>query len=317
MARCIRLSAVCLFSLAVVTVFPIHSKAHGWGDRGHRVVNLAAIDLMSSPAAAFFKANKDNLARLSLTPDQGWKQSNYQQERPMHFFQWDQYRESALGSTGGGFETLNLAAVIHQIGDDFVKENGSAVWRSADIYAKLVTALRAQDWGKALQMAGVLGHYIGDLSQPMHVTADYDGQSINRSGVHKYFEITLMDTEQEANLVNASVTTGGTLRHGQENGHNPATTSSAVMIRTMAFSEGKRALDDLEPLLALFGRNSQDDNGLKRYFAPRMGSSASTLAQVWDKAVLEAGVTAAALPRTALQVRDPAWFDLDRSNESR
>ena len=54
-------------------------------------------------------------------------------------------------------------------------------------------------------MAGVMAHYIGDLSQPLHDTKNYDGQLTGQPGIHAFFETTNID----ANDHNAEMTSVG------------------------------------------------------------------------------------------------------------
>lgn len=35
---------------------------------------------------------------------------------------------------------------------------------------------------------GIMGHFVGDNSQPYHVTTDYDGYAIGHGGIHSYYE---------------------------------------------------------------------------------------------------------------------------------
>ena len=41
--------------------------------------------------------------------------------------------------------------------------------------------------------AGTLAHYIGDLSQPLHVTENHDGAMTNQKGIHSFFEDTVVN----------------------------------------------------------------------------------------------------------------------------
>ena len=303
-----------LFAAVVGISAAWSAPSFAWGSRGHRVVNLSAIELMTSPGADFFQTNKDTIATLANTPDGLWKKpATHDAERPMHFFQWDVYRDAPVATD---FETLSLKGIIQKVGNDFVSTNGSAVWRSTDLFKKLVTALKAKDWKATLQMAGVLGHYVGDLSQPMHATADYDGQSIHRAGVHMYFETTLVQTEQEANLVHAAVTAGGPMRQGLDQPTSQTVVSLTKEIRTLAFNEGKESYAQLAPVLSHFQAHGQDDAELKDIIGPRMGNAAATLAKIWDRAVEESGTTVTDFPAHALSgVDEPTWFDLDRSSD--
>ncbi len=53
---------------------------------------------------------------------------------------------------------------------------------------------------KWLVTAGAIGHYIGDLAQPLHVTEDYDGQQEpGQGGIHHWFEESLVDELSSTN----------------------------------------------------------------------------------------------------------------------
>lgn len=47
---------------------------------------------------------------------------------------------------------------------------------------------RESDLAVAVIIAGVLGHFVGDQSQPYHPTADHDGWTTGNGGLHVYFE---------------------------------------------------------------------------------------------------------------------------------
>ena len=46
---------------------------------------------------------------------------------------------------------------------------------------------------KWLVTAGLLGHYVADLAQPLHVTENYDGQLTKQKGLHHWFEENIID----------------------------------------------------------------------------------------------------------------------------
>jgi hypothetical protein len=283
------------------------SPAFAWGEQGHTIVNVAAANLMESQAAAFFQANTKALGKLATTPDIEWKKSQtYDAEAPMHFFQWDNYSTSSLGQT---LDQVVYSQLVSKLGADYVKTNGSSVWRVDQIYVLLVNAMKAHDWTKVLQMAGTLGHYVGDLSQPMHDTADYDGQSIGRRGIHMYFETTLVKTLNQGQLQDTVTNAGGPLRQQLDQSLADTTESGDQLIRTMVVQEGTEAYGQLQPLLADFDPSGQqDDNALEGFFGPRMGAGAANLSKIWDLAVHDAGVTE--FPTTTMTVAQPDWFPL-------
>lgn len=293
----------------VVSVILSSSPCFAWGSKGHYVVNQAAAELTSSPAAEFFRNNQDKLGEFANTPDGLWKRgSTYEKERGTHFFHWDIYRKSNLL---GSFDGLTLQQVIRKEGKTFVDENGSAMFRVAGIYRRLVTALQKKRWPEAIQMAGVLGHYIGDISQPMHVSSDYDGQSIGRRGVHKYFETTLVDGVGHDRLFADIMDEGERKKAGFDRRRG---SPSAGEAKSLAMYEGEVAFGELSDVLDHFDSDgTQDDRGLKTYYGPRMGFAAAILASIWDMAVEEAGVESG-FPLKALDVEEPEWFPLADAN---
>ncbi len=287
--------------------------AMAWGASGHMLVNRAAIQLMTSKDKQFFQANADNLAEFAKTPDVLWKQkATYEKEKPMHFFQWDRYEASRLES----LFPIDLNRATSIMGAPFINENGTTPWRAAQIFKKLKTALAAKDCMTALQMAGVLGHYIGDLSQPMHNSSDYDGQSIHKPGIHKYFESTLVEQQNQASLLAAVIKSGsGSFPEIEQ----VEFTGQPMQVVDAAVRESKTALEDLAILLADFEESPQDDIDLAKQLAPMMGHGAHVLAKIWDMAAVSAGTSAQdASPHCAarpLKVSEPKWFAIESVNE--
>ncbi len=51
---------------------------------------------------------------------------------------------------------------------------------------------RLEDLAAAVELGGVMSHFVGDLAQPFHVSADYDGWATGHGGIHAYFETYLL-----------------------------------------------------------------------------------------------------------------------------
>ena len=295
-----------LLSSCALIGFSSHALA--WGNKGHALVNETAADLMTSPAAGFFRAHKPALGRLGNVPDVKWKDpATYNNEKALHFFSWDRYSTADLT---GRFDEHLLSHVVRKLGGAFVKENGSAIWRISSIQKKMTEALRAKNWERALQMAGVLGHYMGDLAQPMHMSSDYDGQSIGRRGIHRYFETTLVNEAEGPVLTQRVLEFGAehrsTLDAGAPDSRGPAQEATSV-----AFEQGMSSYGELPEVLGHFDESTQDDEKLTGMLKVRMGHGAAALAKIWDLAVEESGVTSG-FPRENIgQVADPEWFPLE------
>jgi hypothetical protein len=151
-----------------------------------------------------------------------------------------------------------------------------------------------------------MGHYVGDMTQPMHATANYDGQSINKPGIHKYYETTLVDHLDAGRLAGAVLASGGPRRSELERtiGNN----MNAIQLQHLAYGEAAVAYDSLEPVLNKFV-NSVDDVWLTSDLQPRLARASALLAKIWDVAFVTAGVTAA--PTTSVNASEPAWMPLN------
>ena len=116
-------------------------------------------------------------------------------------------------------EKVSCAETVHNT--EIFEAAGSAPWRVEQFAKRLKTSLNKlqidenhapgkqaalqrkkngeQAFGKmtqeqeryvveALVNAGLLAHFVGDLSQPLHTTTDYDGFTAGLGGLHAYFE---------------------------------------------------------------------------------------------------------------------------------
>jgi len=274
------------------------------------VIEVAAAELTTSPASDFLRKNEAALSKIANVPDNTWRDESHGVEGPYHFFQWDNYSSTPIGSS---LESYALGQVLQRLTPDFVKENGSAPWRSEQVYGMLVQALRAHDAVKTLQFAGILGHYVGDMSQPMHATSDYDGQSIGKHGIHHNFESALVDQLSTDELMNNALRAGEPIRQSLDAAAG-GDGEGGAFVRSQVIAEAKIAYGDLQHLLDDYSSRPVDEEDLKSAFGPLMGRGAAVLSQVWDAAVRESGVTS--FPNKAYNVAKPAWFPLGDQAQS-
>ncbi len=174
-----------LFSF--ISQITIIESAWGWGKDGHEMVAAVGVQL-AGVGSQFWKANLANMVRLTTAPDLLWKQGpTYRPETVTHFFQPDSYFKNPAQ-----FNMIphDFTQMLAKYGQTTVVNYGTAPWRVNQFYNAAVAALRAQDLRTALVMAGLMSHYIGDMSQPLHMTENYDGQLTNDKGIHKFFETT-------------------------------------------------------------------------------------------------------------------------------
>jgi hypothetical protein len=192
-----------LFSMSY---FSEIQTAQAWGKRGHAIVAETAAYLVSEqPNASFLKSHSFDLEYYANVPDIVWKTpATYDTEAPNHFMDMEIFnRELKESKVERPFELsrLEFNSTFPKIRDNA----GRAWWRIREFDDKLTaisnileksnlsTSERQQSQSDWLLMAGTLGHYVGDLSQPLHVTENFDGQMTNQKGVHSFFEELLVD----------------------------------------------------------------------------------------------------------------------------
>lgn len=190
----------------VVSVMVATSTAHGWGKRGHAAVCESAALLASEiESGEFLRSASFDLGYYCNVPDLIWKKGDlYQVEWTNHFMDleiFDRAFRSSKVEKPFELDRLTFNAKF----PDVKEEAGRAYWRIREMMAKLQTTVqelkrtnldqttrhRLQiDW---LVAAGAVGHYIGDLGQPLHVSENYDGQFTRQKGIHAFFEDELVD----------------------------------------------------------------------------------------------------------------------------
>lgn len=135
-------------------------------------------------------------------PDLVWKRpETYESERYEHYLDLEIFERAFKEKPEVKDPFLLSRKEFETRFPDFPLTAGRALWRIREMEADL--AKIAEDLRKlpepkgqarrALQekwilQAGLLGHYVADLSQPLHASENHDGQFSNQHGIHRYFE---------------------------------------------------------------------------------------------------------------------------------
>jgi hypothetical protein len=194
-----RLSATIL--ILSIAISPL--KAQAWGKRGHALVcSTAAYLLARQPQGQFLKDRSFDLEYYCNVPDLVWKRpTHYQQEWFNHFMDMEIFDREFKDPE------MKKAALLKTTREEFAAQHpgvadsaGRSFWRIDELMAratKITEQLKNKDLAREekhrlqadwLVTAGAIGHYVGDLSQPLHVTENYDGQLTDQKGVHVWFE---------------------------------------------------------------------------------------------------------------------------------
>jgi len=166
-------STALTIGLMFLLVFLVHLSqvpcAHPWGWSTHQFVAQKAIELMPDNSEWFFSTYSSVIIEYSVKPDQ-WKGSD-PNESYRHWYHVDHPH------------------------DESQYWDGVLPWAVEDNFNMFVQFLRENNWSRAAQLAGVISHYIGDASNPLHATSDY-----TPGGNHGAFESTVDSHLGEMNM---------------------------------------------------------------------------------------------------------------------
>lgn len=213
-----------------IVLFILPFELGAWGERGHQAICKTAAHTLARELGygskqerslgRFFERWNMALGHLCNIPDIQWRDEDAEVVKefhaPLHFFnieiflgplkmrEEDAQKIRELPKTYKAllqkFEAKPSALDARPI--DVLKA-GVAPWRVGQIYDLMRESLSRLRPGKQDQtkeardfliQSGIMGHYVGDLSQPLHVTLDYDGVVEGQGGIHTYFESEVLNT---------------------------------------------------------------------------------------------------------------------------
>ena len=161
--------------------------AYAWGNQGHRIINRLAVTNLPLDCPAFLRspAAIDEIEYLGPEPDR-WRSPGEPElnaaQAPEHFI--DLELADALGPLPR--RRLDFEATAFAAGQR-PEKIGLQPWEATEVWERLKAALReyrnlsaAHQDTRAVEQAAIfyagwLGHYVGDASQPLHTTVQYNG----------------------------------------------------------------------------------------------------------------------------------------------
>lgn len=211
-----------LFKSAVVTLLGVwmstfSTPSPAWGERGHAAVTHVAVRLIQARFpddkrfVTPFEKKEFMLAHLSNVPDIVWKnlpKKIVDMNGPMHYIDLEYIMKNP------SFPAIVMSAgqagtIVKSSGKDLRKDVGSAPWRIEQLARNMTRALEtlknSSNHGRkgrsdvedavnlALLQAGLMSHFVGDISHPYHTTKDYDGWDSGQGGVHALYDSTIID----------------------------------------------------------------------------------------------------------------------------
>jgi hypothetical protein len=173
--------------IALFCILAVAPLAFSWGNEGHRLVNRLAISSLPPDVPAFLRSEAAiaEIEYLGPEPDR-WRSPAEPElnaaQAPEHFI--DLEPADALGPLPRN--RLDFEGKVFASGQR-PEKIGLQPWQTTEVWERLKAALReyrrlvaaGQDTRPveqaALFYAGWLGHYVGDGSQPLHTTIQYNG----------------------------------------------------------------------------------------------------------------------------------------------
>lgn len=291
---------------SVFLIFISSSLAYGWGSKGHQIVAYVGANL-TTDGEAFWRANLEPLRKLTTVPDRVWKApATKEGEANTHWFQVDAYYQPADYNQIIRFPS-NYSDAITKYGASMIEINGVAPWRIRQLYQLAFYSFTQGDMKSALEYVGTMTHYIGDLSQPLHVTENYDGQQSGNKGIHSYFEATIIKDEMKIRA-DVEARAKRLLQDANFLSQFNGNLMDAVLLeveRSVTFRDQILQNDDK------YGRSKNGASIQLELAKDRMADAAATTAMILNQLWRDTGLVAQATPMT---VQDPKWVKPDFNN---
>jgi len=172
-----------LFLLLALATLPAPGSA--WGDRGHKMINAAAVENLPEPLRSYFRTHKTYLVEHASDPDLLARDDAA--ERPHHYTDADADDSYPFPNLRRQFVLERAAPKPWQL------RNGDSIWQIERFTLRLADSLQHRRWQAADDDAVFAAHYAADLTQPLHTLMNYDGQLTGQRGVHARFETDLVN----------------------------------------------------------------------------------------------------------------------------
>lgn len=197
-------------------------QSFAWGSDGHRMINRLAVANLPKDVPAFLRNGEaaDTIEYLGPEPDR-WKSRAEEElgaeQSPDHFIdmEWADLAGPLLHHRYDFVRALEKAQLKHPDLTLTPEKVGMEPYAADEVWERLKAAMREYRKLSAANVdtkpvetaivfyAGWLGHYVGDGSQPLHVTAQYNGWT--GANPHGYTTEHAIHSQFESTYVGANV----------------------------------------------------------------------------------------------------------------
>jgi hypothetical protein len=149
----------------------------------HRAIaRLAVAALPPSPLKSTLARNEGALEMHAVEPDTVLKKRYGKTEGRRHYLDVELFGDDPWTALNPNLKTME-----RRFGERTLDAAGTLPWTIESVSDQLQSAWRSSDCDAILRFSGYLAHYVGDASQPLHSTMNYDGEPADR-GIHKRIE---------------------------------------------------------------------------------------------------------------------------------
>src|SRR5262245_61798222 len=198
----------------ILALLLVPVSAGAWGEKGHLMINRLAIEAGAASLPEFMAAGRNQLIYNGYEPDRWRDEGNIAMniaQAPDHFFDSELWGPiSTIDSDRYAFMEKVAAKKTPLI------KIGYLPYAIAETYGRLRSAMRKWRQAKtpedreaarvnALVYAGILGHYVGDGSNPMHLSIHFNGWDSTTPNPNSYTLDRRLHGRYEAEYVNRAI----------------------------------------------------------------------------------------------------------------
>lgn len=262
---------------------------NGWGPDGHRMVAQLAVAALPSDTPRFLTAEAERLMFLNYEPD-AWRDPVEEKISPAlrhghdpdHHFHLELFSPPKLPE--------DRYAVLEELRrlDKDPQSVGVLPWRAMELFQRIRVTFR--QWrsepdqvtarfleARIVDDAGILGHYVADAAEPLHVTVNHNGWELPENPKY-YTRDDTLHLRFEDNFVRARV---------RDSDIRPLVRQLQVVNDALPYiyDEIRRAHAQVVPLYDLekatsFGAKNVDPKAVA-FVAARLADATSTLRDLW------------------------------------
>jgi len=173
--------------------------AQAWDSATHRAITRLAVKaLPPSPLKSTLSHSEAALETHSVEPDSLLKAAYGKAEERRHYINVEWF-----GSDPWSALNPDMKKMRRRFTDRTLDRAGTLPWTIEAVSDQLQEAWRRGDCSSVLRLSGYLAHYVGDASQPLHSTINYDGYARDR-GIHARMELAVDHSLSELEPMAAS-----------------------------------------------------------------------------------------------------------------